>query len=128
MAAMAMLLLNIWSTQDNTIYNFAVAGCNLLRTRRRKTVTLVGAVIGTLLAMLGMYDLLVPYLILLGTVIPPIGGVIMAFADFVFGVQHLVFTLFLQTRVGAVGLHFAQGYSPINSPLKKPWPKPMPTV
>jgi cytosine permease len=31
MAAMAMLLLNIWSTQDNTIYNFA-AGCNLLRT------------------------------------------------------------------------------------------------
>ncbi|WP_085600065.1 MULTISPECIES: cytosine permease [unclassified Pseudomonas] len=78
MAAMAMLLLNIWSTQDNTIYNFAVAGCNLLRTDRRKTVTLVGAVIGTLLAMLGMYDLLVPYLILLGTVIPPIGGVIMA--------------------------------------------------
>jgi hypothetical protein len=39
MAAMAMLLLNIWSTQDNTIYNFAVAGCNLLRTGRRKTVT-----------------------------------------------------------------------------------------
>lgn len=77
-AAMAMLLLNIWSTQDNTIYNFAVAGCNLLRTDRRKTVTLVGALIGTLLAMLGMYDLLVPYLVLLGTVIPPIGGVIMA--------------------------------------------------
>ncbi|MBC3208198.1 cytosine permease [Pseudomonas sp. SWRI111] len=78
MAAMAMLLLNIWSTQDNTIYNFAVAGCNLLRTGRRKTVTLGGAVIGTLLALLGMYDMLVPYLILLGTVIPPIGGVIMA--------------------------------------------------
>jgi cytosine permease len=78
LAAMAMLLLNIWSTQDNTIYNFAVAGCNLLRTGRRKTVTLVGAVIGTLLALLGMYDMLVPYLILLGTVIPPIGVVIMA--------------------------------------------------
>jgi len=78
MAAMAMLLLNIWSTQDNTIYNFAVAGCNLLRTSRRRTVTLGGAVIGTVLALLGMYDMLVPYLILLGTVIPPIGGVIMA--------------------------------------------------
>ncbi|HJR30193.1 MAG TPA: cytosine permease, partial [Pseudomonas sp.] len=46
------------------------------------TVTLAGAVIGTLLALLGMYDMLVPYLILLGTVIPPIGGVIMA--DFFF--------------------------------------------
>ena len=34
--------------------------------------------IGSLLALLGMYDMLVPYLILLGTVIPPIGGVIMA--------------------------------------------------
>lgn len=84
MAAMAMLLLNIWSTQDNTIYNFAVAGCNLLRTGRRKTVTLAGAVIGTALALLGMYDMLVPYLILIGTVIPPIGGVIMA--DFFFAI------------------------------------------
>lgn len=34
--------------------------------------------IGTVLALLGMYDYLMPYLILLGTVIPPIGGVIMA--------------------------------------------------
>ena len=41
-------------------------------------MTLGGALIGTLLALLGMYDMLVPYLILLGTVIPPIGGVIMA--------------------------------------------------
>ncbi len=77
-AALAMLLLNIWSTQDNTIYNFAVAGCNLVRTNRRKTVTLAGALIGTALAVLGMYDLLVPYLVLLGTVIPPIGGVLVA--------------------------------------------------
>ncbi|MEH6491906.1 cytosine permease [Halopseudomonas sp.] len=73
-----MLFLNLWTTQDNTVYNFAVAGCNLLRTRRRKTVTVVGAAIGTLLAVLGMYDWLIPFLILLGTFIPPVGGVIMA--------------------------------------------------
>ncbi|SDS66642.1 cytosine permease [Halopseudomonas sabulinigri] len=73
-----MLFLNLWTTQDNTVYNFAVAGCNLLRTRRRKTVTLVGAAIGTLLAVLGMYEWLIPFLILLGTFIPPVGGVIMA--------------------------------------------------
>jgi cytosine permease len=78
LAAVAMLMLNIWSTQDNTIYNFAVAGCNLVRTKRRRLVTLIGAAIGTLLAVLGMYDLLVPYLVILGTVIPPIGGVIAA--------------------------------------------------
>jgi cytosine permease len=73
-----MLFLNLWTTQDNTVYNFAIAGCNLVRTRRRKTVTVVGAAIGTVLAVLGMYEWLIPFLILLGTFIPPIGGVIMA--------------------------------------------------
>ncbi|MDP3367136.1 MAG: cytosine permease [Pseudomonas sp.] len=83
MAAVIMLFLNLWTTQDNTIYNFAAAGCNLLRTGKRKTVTLVGAGIGTLLAIGGMYEMLIPFLILLGSIIPPIGGVIMA--DFFYG-------------------------------------------
>lgn len=77
-AALAMLFLNLWTTQDNTIYNFAAAGCNLLRTGRRKLVTLGGAGIGTLLAIAGMHEMLVPFLILLGSLIPPLGGVIMA--------------------------------------------------
>ncbi|WP_339486006.1 cytosine permease [Pseudomonas sp. EL_65y_Pfl2_R95] len=83
MAAVVMLFLNLWTTQDNTIYNFAAAGCNLLRTDRRKLVTVVGAGIGTLLAIAGMYEMLIPFLILLGSIIPPIGGVIMA--DFFYG-------------------------------------------
>jgi len=73
-----MLFLNLWTTQDNTVYNFAVAGCNLIRTRRRKSVTIAGAAIGTALAVIGMYEWLIPFLVLLGTFIPPIGGVIMA--------------------------------------------------
>lgn len=73
-----MLFLNIWTTQDNTIYNFSVAGCHLIRNARRKRLTIIGAAIGTALAILGMYNWLVPYLLLLGTFIPPIGGVIMA--------------------------------------------------
>lgn len=77
-AAVVMLFLNIWTTQDNTIYNFAAAGCNLVRKDRRGTITLIGAGIGTLLAIGGMSELLIPFLILLGSIIPPIGGVIMA--------------------------------------------------
>lgn len=73
-----MLFLNIWTTQDNTVYNFSVAGCNLLRTEKRRYLTIVGAAIGTVLAIFGMYNFLIPYLILLGTFIPPIGGVIMS--------------------------------------------------
>ncbi len=78
LVGIVMLFLNIWTTQDNTIYNFSVAGCHLVRNARRKRLTIIGAAIGTVLAILGMYSWLVPYLLLLGTFIPPIGGVIMA--------------------------------------------------
>ncbi|GAB3482098.1 cytosine permease [Marinomonas epiphytica] len=76
--AVLMLFMNIWTTQDNTIYNFSAAGCNLLRTDKRRLITLIGALIGTVMAIFGMYNFLIPFLILLGTFIPPIGGVIMA--------------------------------------------------
>jgi cytosine permease len=41
-------------------------------------MTLLAAAVGVLLAMGGMYEMLIPFLVLLGSVIPPIGGVIMA--------------------------------------------------
>jgi len=77
LVAILMLFANIWTTQDNTIYNFAAAGCNLLRTDKRRLITIGGAFIGTLLAIFGMYNMLIPFLILLGTFIPPIGAIIM---------------------------------------------------
>lgn len=73
-----MLCLNLWTIQGPTIYNVSAAACNLVRTDRRRSVTLISAVIGILLAVAGMSDMLVPFLILLGSIIPPIGGVIMA--------------------------------------------------
>ena len=76
--ALFMLLANIWTTQDNTIYNFSLAGCHFFRTERRRLVTFLGAVLGTLLALFGFAGLLVPFLLTLGTTIPPVGGVILA--------------------------------------------------
>jgi len=78
LAGVLMLFLNIWTTQDNTIYNFSVAGCHFFRTERRRLITFAGAVAGTILAQLGMYDLLIPYIVMMGIFIPPLGGVIMA--------------------------------------------------
>lgn len=75
--AVLMLFANIWTTQDNTIYNFAAAGCNLFRTEKRGLITVIGAAIGTVLAIFGMYNYLIPFLVLLGTFIPPIGAIIM---------------------------------------------------
>lgn len=119
-----MLFLNIWTTQDNTIYNFSVAGCNMLRNARRKRITVIGAGIGTLLAIFGMYDWLVPYLLLLGTFIPPIGGVIMA--DFYYKhkgsypkLADVTFARFNYAGIGAyilasVVAYFSPGIPPIN--------------
>lgn len=77
-AGIIMLFMNIWTTQDNTVYNFSVAGCNMFRVRNRKRFTVIGAGIGTILAVLGIYEMLVPYIAFLGTFIPPIGGIIIA--------------------------------------------------
>lgn len=77
-AAVVMLCLNLWTIQGPTLYNVAAASCHLLRSERRRTATLVAAGLGILLAIGGMYEWLIPFLVLLGSVIPPIGGVIMA--------------------------------------------------
>ncbi|MCF3194090.1 MULTISPECIES: cytosine permease [Pseudomonas] len=77
-AAVIMLCLNLWTIQGPTIYNVAAATCHLVRSERRRTMTLIAAAVGVLLAMGGMYEMLIPFLVLLGSIIPPIGGVIMA--------------------------------------------------
>ncbi|MEH6412343.1 cytosine permease [Pseudomonas putida] len=77
-AAVVMLCLNLWTIQGPTIYNVSAAACHLLRSERRRTATLVAAGVGIVLAMGGMYEMLIPFLVLLGSIIPPVGGVIMA--------------------------------------------------
>ena len=75
---LVLLLLNVWTTQDNTIYAFAVAGAHMFRINKRTAFVLGGATVALVLALGGIYNLLVPFLILLGTFIPPVGGVIIA--------------------------------------------------
>ncbi|MEP0948418.1 cytosine permease [Leptolyngbya subtilissima] len=73
-----LFLLNMWTTQDNTIYAFSIAGSNMFRSSRRTLFVLGGATLALFMAWGGIYEGLVQYLILLGTFIPPIGGIIMA--------------------------------------------------
>ncbi|HHP7243140.1 MAG TPA: cytosine permease, partial [Elainellaceae cyanobacterium] len=73
-----LFVLNMWTTQDNTIYAFSIAASNMFRTNKRTLFVLGGATFALVLAWGGIYEMLVNYLILLGTFIPPIGGVIMA--------------------------------------------------
>ncbi|MFH8135756.1 cytosine permease [Pantoea osteomyelitidis] len=77
-AAVIMLCLNLLTIQGPTIYNVSAAACHLFRSERRRTLTVVAAAVGILLALGGMYEILIPFLVLLGSIIPPIGGVILA--------------------------------------------------
>ncbi|MEL7085628.1 MAG: cytosine permease [Cyanobacteria bacterium J06597_1] len=76
-AGVVLLILNVWTTQDNTIYAFSVAGANMFRTPKRHAFVLGGATLALVFTLSGIYDLLPTYLIFLGTVIPPVGGIIM---------------------------------------------------
>ncbi len=50
----------------------------MFRTHKRHAFVLGGATFALILTLSGIYDLLPAYLILLGTFIPPVGGIIMA--------------------------------------------------
>ncbi len=72
---LVFLVLNLWTTNDNTAYNFGVAGAELFNANTKKPFVIGGVVIGTLMA-IPIYDNLIGYLSWLGILIPAIGGVI----------------------------------------------------
>ena len=73
---LVFLIGNLWTTNDNTAYNFGVAGAEIANSRTKKPFVVGGVVLGTLLAITGIYDNLIAYLVWLGILIPPVGGVV----------------------------------------------------
>ncbi|WP_127479176.1 cytosine permease [Nocardioides pantholopis] len=73
-----LLFGNLWKSNADTAYAFGVAGAELFERPRKTPFVVGGSVLGTLLALTGVQNHLVDYLGLLGTFIPPLGGVIIA--------------------------------------------------
>ena len=73
---LVFLVANLWTTNDNTAYNFGVAGAEIADSPSKKPFVVGGVVLGTLLAVTGIYDNLIDYLVWLGILIPPLGGVV----------------------------------------------------
>jgi cytosine permease len=73
---LVFLVANLWTTNDNTAYNFGVAGAEIANSPTKKPFVIGGVVLGTLLAVTGIYDNLIEYLVWLGILIPPLGGVV----------------------------------------------------
>lgn len=76
------LILNLWTTSQDTAYAFGVAGAEFFNCNDRRPFVVAGAGIGILLAITGIYNVLIDWLILLGTFIPPLGGTILG--DYLF--------------------------------------------
>lgn len=74
--AMIILGLNIWTTNDNALYASGLGFSNITRLPK-KTMVIVNGVVGTLLA-LYLYNNFVGFLNVLNTMLPSIGGVLIA--------------------------------------------------
>lgn len=75
---LVLLFGNLWKSNADTAYAFGVAGAEMFERPRKTPFIVGGSVIGTVLALTGVQNHLVEYLTLLGTFIPPLGGVIIA--------------------------------------------------
>jgi cytosine permease len=75
--AFLVLVLAQWTTNDNNLYTASLGSSNIIKVPKRWHVLVMG-VIGTVIAGIGIANLFVPFLIFLGTFIPPVAGVMIA--------------------------------------------------
>ncbi|WP_425843813.1 cytosine permease [Agrococcus sp. TSP3-2-1] len=74
--AVFLLVFNLWTTNDNAAYAFGVAGAELFGVANKRPFIIGGVVIGIALAVTNVADAMTGFLVLLGTVIPPLGGAV----------------------------------------------------
>lgn len=80
--ALLILTLNVWTTNHAAAYAFGVAGAEFFNKPDRRPFIVGGVAIATVLAATGIYEYFIPWLIALGTFIPPLGGAIIG--DYLF--------------------------------------------
>lgn len=74
--AIIVLGLNIWTTNDNAIYAASLGISNITKIKKNKVV-IVNGIIGTIMAM-WLYNNFTGFLTTLGSVLPPIGAILIA--------------------------------------------------
>lgn len=76
--AFLVLILAQWTTNDNNLYSAALAFSVVFRQLPRWQLTAVAGLLGTILAVTGIYGQFVPWLQVLSALVPPLGGVYVA--------------------------------------------------
>lgn len=78
--AMLVLILATWTTNTGNAYMSGLAVCKMfsLKDKRRPVVTIIVGLIGIVIAIAGLADALNAFITILGAVVPPIMGIIIA--------------------------------------------------
>ena len=76
--ALIVMVFATWTTNINNLYSASLSIARTMPKVRDWVITLVSGVIGTLLALAGIMDHFVGFLILLGIIVPPIAGIYLA--------------------------------------------------
>jgi cytosine permease len=75
--ALVILIAAQWTTNDNNLYSASLALSNLIKVKKSKIV-FFGGVGASILGSIGIVEYFIPWLSLLGILIPPIAGVMIA--------------------------------------------------
>ncbi|MEJ1091484.1 cytosine permease [Microbacterium istanbulense] len=76
--AVIVLILAQWTTNTSNLYSAGLSFSSISPRLNRRSVTLVLGVIGIVVGVIGAADYFVPFILLIGTVIAPYGGVYLA--------------------------------------------------
>jgi len=73
--AFMTLVFASWTTNDNNLYSASLGLATIFEKVEKWKLAAVAGIVGTILAVLGILNFFVPWLLLLGILIPPIGGI-----------------------------------------------------
>ncbi|GAA1963271.1 cytosine permease [Agromyces allii] len=77
-AAVIVLILAQWTTNTSNLYSSALSFASINGRLNRRVLTVIGGVVGILIAVLGAADGFIPFISAIGIVIAPFGGVYVA--------------------------------------------------
>jgi len=85
-----IITLAAWTTNQQNLYSAANAACNIVEVKKKWFITAVLGIIGILLGFGGFVNYFVPYMSLLGVVVPPMAAIMVS--DYLvlplFGMKH----------------------------------------
>lgn len=73
-----LLIFAQWTTNDNNLYSSSLGVTNIFPKLKKRHVVIVLGIIATLIGALGVANYLVTWLIIMGTAIPPVAGIIIS--------------------------------------------------